>query len=113
MAASTTSGPNVFAYPSLLRAFVIAFAVTTLGLLVIGVAAQGRLLSLDAFLAIGFLLLVDLLACLYLQRKRVELAREGITCHGIRGSRRIRWQDIDDLHCSSRLILELSSRVVD
>jgi hypothetical protein len=105
MAASTSSSPNVFAYPSFLRAFAMAFAVTTLGLLVIGVTAQGRLVSLDALLAIGSLLLVDVLACLYLQRKRVELDQEGITYYGISGSRRVRWRDIDDLHCSSRLIL--------
>jgi len=105
MAASTISAPKVFAYPWLLRAFAVAFAVTTLVLLVIGIAAQGRLHSLDGLLAIGFLLILDLLTCLYFHRTRVELEREAITSHGITGSQRIRWRDVDDLHCSSRLIL--------
>jgi hypothetical protein len=105
MNASAAPTPHVFAYPWLVRAFAVASAVMTLVLLVIGLAAQSRLLSLDGLLDIGLLLFLDLLTCLYLQRRRVELDREGITCHGIIGSRRIRWKDIDDLHCSSRLIL--------
>jgi len=105
MAASTSPTSNVFAYPRLLRAFAVGFAVTTLVLLVVGLAAQGVLFSLDGLLAVGFLLFLDLLACLYLQRTRIDLDREGITYHGITASRRIRWNDIDDLHCSSRLIL--------
>ena len=96
---------NDFGYPLHLKLLVIAAAVTTIGLTSTAVAAQRRLFDVDGLLTVALLMLPQALACLYVCRTSVTLTNEGVGYRGVLISRLIRWDEIDDLHSSVRLLV--------
>lgn len=96
---------RTFSYPLAVRLSVLIACVLMLAVLLTGLVAASALATLDGLIVFGVFLALGVYTILSLNYTKITTDERGIAYTGLDGTRALRWDEIDDVQLSPRLIV--------